>query len=133
VLIDDLSDYLSSGGITGTIYKGFLPPTPDTAIAIYETGGVAPIRAMGNVAGRAVVERPRIQVVCRAGQYDYQAARLKAQDVFALLDGMPARTVNGVSYLDSAAVQSPFLMGRDESGRPKIACNYDVVKRLSTG
>jgi hypothetical protein len=134
MLLDDITDYLSSGGLgtPGTdLFGGFAPEKPDVAVVVYETGGTAPVHAMDARAGQAVVENPRIQVVCRATQYDYATARTKADQAFKLLDGLPRRSINGVEYLWGEAVQSPFLMGRDESGRVLIACNYQIVKRLS--
>jgi hypothetical protein len=131
MLLEDLSDYLSSGGIATPIYKGLAPESPEAVVVLYETGGLAPTHSMNAAAGQAVVENPRVQVVCRAGQYDYSAARTSADAVFKLLDGLPRRSINGVEYLWGAAVQSPFLMGRDESGRVLVACNYQIVKRLS--
>lgn len=133
-LLDDIADYLSSGGIgtVGTnLFKGFAPDTPNALTVIYETGGQAPVHAMNASAGQAVVEMPRIQVVCRATAYDYSTARSTAHSVFKLLDGLPARSINSVAYKWGAAIQSPFLMGRDEAGRVLIACNYDVVKEMS--
>lgn len=132
MFLDDLSDYLSSGGITGTIFTGVMMDTPDAAVGLYETGGTAPTHAMNPNPGQAVVERPSVQVVCRAAADDYAAARTKAQAIFVLLDGLPTRTINGVAYKWGAARQSPFLMGRDESGRVLVACNFDVVKAMST-
>lgn len=132
MLLDDLADYLSSGGIASPIYKGVMPEGTDAAVAIYETGGTAPVHAMNPAAGMAVVERPSVQVVCRAAADDYEAARTKAHAIFKLLDGLPTRSINGVEYKWGSARQSPFLFGRDEAGRVLIACNYDIVKELST-
>lgn len=137
MILDDLGDYLSSGGIgtvgsTGNygIFLGSLPAWPEKAVAIYETGGFSSIHAMSTGPGAAVVERPRVQVVVRAPSYS--TGRQKAQDVYRRMDGLRERTINGVRYLWAASVQSPFLMGRDENDRPLIACNYDVMKVLST-
>lgn len=145
MLLDDLADYLSSGstgtlGVVGEhIFKGLAPAgAQDAVTVIYETGGQAPVRAMSpgptsasGFAGVAVVERPRVQVVCRGSEYGYSEARSRAATVFEKLDAMPARSINGVAYKWAAALQSPFLMGRDENRRPMIACNFDVVKELS--
>lgn len=133
MLLDDMGDLLTSGsvGAVGTdIFLGFMPPAPDAALAIYETGGLAPIHAMNPNAGN-VVEQPRIQLVARAGQYDYASARTKIHAAFKLLDGMPTRLINNVPYKWAAAVQSPFMMGRDETGRVLLACNFDVVKEMT--
>ena len=136
MLLDDITDYLSSSGVGtvgDTIFKGLLPSNaPEVCVIVYETGGVQPIRAMSSAVGSVVVERPRIQVVCRAGEYDYAIARSKAQQIYALLEGFSERTINNVTYKYIAAVQSPFLMSRDKDRRPAVVCNYDVMKTLST-
>lgn len=138
MLLDDIADYLSSGstgalGVVGTeIFKGLIPAEAKDAITVvYETGGQAPVHAMGAGPGTAVFERPRVQVVCRASEYDYESARTRAQVVFEKLDAMPTRSINGVTYKWGAAVQSPFMMGRDANKRPLVACNYDIVKDMS--
>jgi hypothetical protein len=134
MILDDITDYLSSGGVgtVGTnLFKGFLPESPDAATVVYETGGSAPVHAMNPLAGQAVVELPSVQVVCRDVAYEYATARATAHSVFKLLSGLPTRSINGTAYKWGAARQSPFLMGRDEAGRVLIACNYDIVKEVS--
>lgn len=128
-------DYLSSGGVgtAGTdLFAGLMPASPDNAVTVYETGGRATVHAMHGSAGQAVVEQPRVQVVSRGATDSYEAARAVAQKAFLLLDGLPSRTINGVSYFWGSAVQSPFLMGRDEQGRPLVAFNADIFKQLSS-
>lgn len=138
MLLDDIDDYLTTQGmLTSTstspwgIYKGFRPPNPDIVIALYETGGQAPVRAMGAATGNAVEVRPGLQVVVRAGEYDYDIARKKASDIYGVLDNF-AGTINGIGYRWIAAMQEPFQMGRDEQERPLLACNYSVAKVRST-
>ena len=138
MVLDDIADYLTSQGGSGVgtlgtdLFKGFMPDTPDIAVAIYETGGLEPERAMTSAAGQVVVERPRVQVVARAQAYDYQVARTRIHNAFVLLEGMAARSINGTAYKYGSAVQSPFPMGRDSDGRVLICCNFDIVKALST-
>lgn len=132
MLLDDICDYLSSGGIAGTIYAGFLPETPDAAMVVYESGGRPPSVAMTPTAGTVSMEWPSVQVVCRDVAFEYAAARSRAHDVFKLMQGLPARTINGTQYHWATARQSPFLMGRDEPGRVLVACNFDIAKALST-
>lgn len=134
MLLDDMADLISSGGagtVGTTIFKGLLPDLPDACLAVYESGGFPPVHTMNAGPGTAVVERPRVQVVCRAARDDYQTARTKAHDVMKLLDGLGERAINGTTYKWMIAAQSPFLMGRDENGRVLIAQNFDVVKALT--
>lgn len=133
MLLHDLGDYLSSqGGWTqGTdLFLGRRPSQPATVTTVYEIGGQAPVWGMSAVAGDAAVERPAVQVVCRST--DYAVARALAQKAWLLLDGLPTRSINGVSYKDGRARQQPFGMGFDDDGRALVACNYDIIKARTT-
>ena len=112
MFLDDISDFLSTSGVTTTIRKGVMPETPDACVALYETGGIAPVHAMKATAGR-VVRRPAVQVVCRATVDEYDTARTTAETIFCILDGMPTRTLNVTEYKLAAARQEPFLLNRD--------------------
>ena len=130
--LDDLSDFLSTGGLgltTGTnLFLGTLPDSPDRSAAIYETGGFFPVHAMSASAGNAVVERPRVQIVTRATTY--QGARQLMHNIFQRLDGVNNQTLGSTRYLSILAVSSPAAMGTDASGRARIVQNFDVVKKL---
>lgn len=134
LLLNDMLDYLTSGSVgltSGTnLFGGFMPETPNFAVAVYESGGLGPLYAMNAGPGTAAVERPRVQVVARST--DYRKARQAMHNVFQLLDMLPRRTINGTQYHWGSAVQSPFLFGRDDAERVMIACNFDIVKDLST-
>ena len=133
MLLDEIGSYLASGGVgtLGTdLFLGQLPDSPDAAVVVFETGGMGSVHTMSTGPGNAIAERPRVQVVARAATYS--AARTKAHDVFLLLDGLRARTLGSTRYLWGQGVQSPFLLERDQANRTKIACNYELVKALST-
>jgi len=134
MLLDDLCDRLSTGSIgltSGTnLFAGALPDQPDTAAAIYETGGFFPVHTMASGPGQAVAERPRVQIVTRA--LTYRSARQLMQNVFNTLDGLSAVTINSTRYLHVSAVSSPAAMGQDEAGRPRCVVNFDIVKSVST-
>lgn len=134
-LLDDLGDWLSTGGIglvnagagLNLYYDGFAD-SPDTAAAIYETGGFFPIEV--NAASGPLVERPRVQVVTRAPTR--QAARQLAHNIFTRLESVRGRTLGNTFYHWITAVSSPGTMGEDESGRRRYVCNFDVIKNMST-
>jgi len=138
MLADDLAYYLSSGGLgtVGTsVFWDELPDNAATGVVVADTGGIFPVHTMssgpsgiGTAAAR--LERPRVQVMSRAPTY--ASARALIQDAFNLLDGLQDRTLNGVRYAWVSAVQSPFSMGRDKNNRSRFACNFDVVKAVST-
>ena len=133
-LLDEVGTHLQTAGIgtLGTdLFLGFSPDAPDAVTVLYEAGGQAPIRAMGQAAGLPVAQRPRLQVVCRDNALDYADARSKAKSVYAILDGLCSRgdvTLSGVVYKWFAAVAEPTLMGRDDAGRVLIVVSYDVIK-----
>jgi hypothetical protein len=129
-LLDDLADLLSTGGVTTQIYRGFMPEKPDEAVQLVETGGIGPVHAMASAPGLAVEERASVQIVRRSATY--QRARASMNVIFRLLDGAGDRTVNGTRYLWIEAIQSPFALGQDETGRTLVACNFNVCKALST-
>lgn len=136
-LLDDMSDLLTTGGVTATIYKGFLPPQPDDAVLILDTGGFGPIRAMPGSAGRGgvgagliVQERPTIQVTRRSASP--QRARADINFIMRLLDGEGDRQINGTQYGLITALQSPASLPDDESGRKLMVCNFVVEKALTT-
>lgn len=142
MILDDLCDYLTSQGVVvrgGSvqeqapaygIYQGYLPPTPDRAVAVYETGGRAPLHTHTSGPGQAVMEYPRIQVSVRSSAYS--TGRLQIQRIYAVMDGFRPRLLNGVLYHWAAAVQPPFLLERDENQRTVFAVNFEFSKELST-
>lgn len=136
-LTQDISDLLTSGGVTATIYQGFMPPSPNDAVCIVETGGFPPLRAMPGSAGRGgvgagliVVERPTVQVMRRS--MSPQLARVDMGYILRLLDGAGDRNINGTRYNLISAMQSPFPLPEDETGRTLIVCNFMAEKALTT-
>lgn len=133
MILDDLADVLSSGGV-GTvgidIFKATMPNAPDQLVALFKTGGPAPIHAMAAGPGSAVVERPHVAIWARAARSD--AAEKLAQDCWNLLDALGDRTVNGIRYLSVFALQTPFFLQEDETGRRVYACNFEIVREPAT-
>mgnify|MGYP001559215450 CR=1 FL=1 len=133
MFLDDLWDALSSAGATSggfEMFKTLMPDSPDQVIALFETGGGPPVHAMNAGPGTAVVERPHVAVWTRAAIPT--TARKKAQDVFFSLDALGDKTINGVRYLSVFALQSPFLLQRDETSRPIYVTNFEVVREPAT-
>ena len=128
LLLTDLADYLSSGGIA-PIVVGRVTESPEVATFLIETGGMPPDHAMSAGPG-TVMEWPRVQVFSRA--FTYEAARQLAHNVYALLDGMGGRLINGTYYGWCSAVSPPWWLGDDDNRRAVITCNYQLAKALST-
>jgi len=131
MLLDDIDDLLTTGGVATTIYRGFMADRPNDAVAIIETGGLPPIKGMADGPGEALFERATVQITRRSTSYD--TARDSMHTIYTLLDGVTQRTINSTRYSMIAALQSPFGLGRDESGRTMLGCNFTCWKTLSTG
>lgn len=134
MLLDEVGTYLQTEGIgtLGTdLFKGLLPDIPDACVALIETGGQASEHVLSSAVGAPAWEAPSFQVTCRAGRRDYSAARIKANDVFKLLDGLANITLSSVRYLSISAIQAPFAMPRDEQERPLLIFNCAVKKDVS--
>jgi hypothetical protein len=138
MILDELAKYLQDNGIgtVGTnIFKSYSPNKPDSALIIYETGGDRPQDTFGST-NVAAWENPRIQIVSRSTEY--QTARNTAEDAYKTLIGIANQTIkanvadSGSFYLRVSAMQSPFRLGIDQNSRNLVACNFDVMKTLST-
>jgi hypothetical protein len=130
VLLYDISDLLTTGSISATIYQGFIPEQPDEAFILSETAGRGPIHAMAGGPGQAKLEVAGLQVIRRSKSY--QTARQDMQNVMDLLDGLTERTINSTRYSYIEATQVPFGMMRDESQRSMVGVNFLAYKDLST-
>lgn len=131
MILDELAARLASGGIGSvgsTIFVGSLPATPDTCVALREYGGFPPEHTMGT---DFIYERPTIQIVARAGAEDYQAARTKAENCYALM-AFTNLTISGVRYLRAEPLQNPFLLRRDDNNRWEIGFNVLCYKERSS-
>jgi hypothetical protein len=134
VLVDDLLDYLTSGGAgtKGTdLFGGPYPDSPATVSGILETGGFESLKVFGAGAGQSSMERPRVQIMTRSTEYD--ACRKRSQQVANLLDGLQTRTINGVTYHWAQAVSPPAYVGSDENGCHLFSLNVDILRdRMAT-
>lgn len=121
MLLDEIAAYLQAQlvGTVGTdIFKGALPASPDTALAVVETGGFPPDLA-------AAVDHPTFQVMCRSP--DYATARNKAQAAYTALHGLTETALSGRRYLLIRAMQSPTYIGVDQNGWHLISTNYAAM------
>jgi len=138
MILDELARHLQDNGIgtVGTnIFKSYSPNKPDSLLIIYETGGERPQDTFGST-NVAAWENPRIQIISRSTEYQF--ARNKAESAFRVLIGIANQTIkassldSGSFYLRVNAIQSPFRLGIDENSRNLVACNFAVMKTIST-
>ena len=138
MILPELATYIAANStlVAGTdLFMNQFPATAsDTAVALYETGGVGPKVTFGGVAW----ESPSVQVVVRSTSY--AVARNLAQTIFNKLllienDPLPVSASTGAATTNHLFVrpqQSPFSIGPDELDRPQVSCNYFVEKGVSS-
>lgn len=131
-LLEEVGAHLASQStrfVVGTnLFYNFMADEPNTATALYETGGTAPVDTFASAI--AAWEQPRVQVVCRATSSTH--ARTNIDKAWKVFNRVANATLSGVSYLNISAVQSPFLLERDSRGRVIFACNFDVMRRTTS-
>jgi len=124
MILDDIGTALESasvvGGATGwTLYKSYMPDSPDTSIAIFETGGGEPDQTQGDA-----YDMPTFQVRARGDAFGYSDLRTKMQAVFTALNNA---TVSGYVFI-FADSSGPIPMGYDKNNRPELAWNFSTMK-----
>lgn len=134
MLLDDIGDHLVAAGVvdgaTGwSLFKSFLPPTPDQAVAIFETPGQPP-DVLKDGDGTPSYDYPGLQVRVRGSGMDYATARQKIYDIFEALHQAEPDGVSGdptIVYI--YAVQSaPMPLGHDPSNRPELTWNFQIMR-----
>ena len=127
---------LSGTGSTGNLVLTELPDrtgVPDTIMALYETGGMAPHWAFGSTS--PVYETAGLQIISRSSLY--ATAHDRAHIAYKILGGIRNQYLPSTSastkclYLDCNPDQPPFSIGKDENGRWLISCNFTVRKERS--
>ena len=132
MILDDFGDLAAScgyGTVGTSIFKSVMPSTPDACVAFLLTGGAPSIEAMHAGPGVAVAERPTVAVWARDTRPDN--AEKMARDLYRLFHWQSA-VKNNVRYLHIEAMQPPFLLSRDETGRPIYAFNVMATRAAAT-
>jgi hypothetical protein len=110
-------------GVLGTsIFLGYMPPTPDVCVAVYEARGNGPQQTFGPSV--VAVERPLIRIIARAARNDYPAARTKAEAVRASLGDIRGETISGVNFQCVSPTSDLFPMRLDDKERALIALDF---------
>ncbi len=124
MLYESVGGLLAQAGLgtLGTNILATLPNRPDEAIAIREYAGPPPIHH--KTAQEPALRRPRFQVVVRSSGYG--AARTRAHSAYNALSGFTG-TIDG-AYYSIRALQEPFPLGADESGRHMWTVNFEVLQ-----
>lgn len=130
MLLPEIASLLSSVATLGTdLFLGQIPDEPDTCVTVLEYSGRRSEYVFGSA--NPVTEYPRIQVVCRGAQQEYESVRATAELAYRALAAVCNQTVSGTRYEAIVPLQPPFLLDKDESERILIAFNCRVEKGLS--
>lgn len=127
-ILESVGTYLqtSGQGTLGTsLFLSVMPESPDSVVAVYENTGNTPYFTMG--AAATAIDRPLIQVICRAGRGDYPTARDKADSIRSLLGAVTQMTLSGLYVLRIEPQGSVIPMGDDENLRPLVSVNFECM------
>lgn len=129
MLLDDLYLYLNPFillyGVP--VQKGYFIETPDTAVALRETGGFPSEHVM--IDQPAVLDQPTVQVVTRSR--GYEEAMFLCRDLYARFDGLRDVVINSVTYHFITAMQPPFFLQRDDNHRFECAFNIHIQRSVT--
>lgn len=129
-ILEAVGDYLNSAsvGVQGTnLFLAVMPETPDVCIAVYENAGNRPHFTMGSAPW--AIDRPLIQVICRASRGDYPTARNTAESIRELLGAVTEQTLSGLPVMRIEPQGSVIPMGEDENQRPMVSANFECMVR----
>lgn len=107
------------------LFVGTLPSTPDTCIAVYDTGGQNAEYGMGSSV-KPLMEQLTVKLTVRGGTY--AVANDKARDIHAVLRNWSG-TTNGVTYALIQEQYAPIAVGQDENRRTQFSLNYVAMRR----
>lgn len=107
-----------------TLFAGRLPTTPDRCIAVYEYLGDEQLETFGD-AGETD-DKPRLQVICRAGQDEYEQASNDAHLIHVGLDQHSA-TWGSTTVLRCRPLSPPEGLGVDDGERPLVAVRFTLI------
>ena len=128
-LLDEIATRLQGQGVgtTGStqswfVAKGFLPPTPDKCIALFETGGFP-----NDAHESALIDRPTFQVRVRSDAFGYSTGRTKIGAARTALE-IGNSTLSGRRYVHIVAQSEPVSLGVDDNNRPALVMNFTALR-----
>jgi hypothetical protein len=110
-----------------SIHVSKMPPTPDKAIAIFDTGGTGE-----GPSPKWLLDYRTMQVRVRSNADDYTGAYNKMQDVKDVLLGLPAQAVLGDRWDGVTILSDITFIGRDDNDRPELSINFRLIIEPAT-
>jgi len=131
-LVEELGTYLDAASTRYTIgtnlFLNALPDEPATAASITEHGGSAPDYVFAG--DLPVNENARVALTCRSTFSTKARANIHAG--WVAFQGITNESLSSKSWLRCSAVQSPFLLRRDEQGRVEFQASFDCARRTTS-
>lgn len=135
-MITYLTGYTPSLGLTVQVnlFRGILRPAPDFGVWLMERGGLPDELDLGT--GLIRNEWPRLQVIVRGVEEDYDTPRLLAQQIRTALAKIGSTgansSINGVAYKAVMPLHAVEPLPQDDNLRWRFTCNFQVEKEYST-
>jgi hypothetical protein len=130
MVVEELAAFLVSQGLavlSTDTWLHVMDEKPDEAMSIIEYAGEEPEYIQDNP--KVDLENPRVQIAVRSIRPE--VARLRAERVYQSLMAIRNETLNGTRILWCQPIDTPALLGRDESGRFLVTTNFRVLKELT--
>lgn len=135
MVFDDLIYLLERGGLGLTystnLFKGpkaIMPTGNGPYVSLIKAGGFG-AEGTHNSPDVPAYERPTVQIVTRATDYDITDA--KSAEIYALMYRTKNQFVNGTWWRSMKPRAEAFDLPADEKGRVRIAFYIECVKRTS--
>jgi hypothetical protein len=130
MVVEELAAFLVAQGLATLkvdLWLHVAPDDPDDCAFIIEYAGDEPDFIQND---RMVeVERPRVQVTVRGEKPE--VTRLRAERLYQSLMKIENESLSGTRYLSCIPIDTPAMIGRDESGRFLSTVNFRIEKELS--
>lgn len=125
LLIDEVAQHLhnnSIGSLGTSLFKSYMPESPDACISVLDTGGLEPSIDIP-------VTNPTFQVFIRSTTYS--AGRNQLDSVRSVLHKqMNTQLVpNGIYFYYIFAISDGGHIGRDDNGRDMFSINFRCKRR----
>lgn len=109
------------GGTGWTSTHEVFRDSPDQLIVLQSAGGPEPGHRTGE-------EFPDVQVLARGQTRDPETPKTKLRDIYDDLEPRTQVTMNGTSYVNIKALNSPSLLEQDDKGRPILSQTYRLER-----
>lgn len=137
-VVDDVYAYLETEALAGGVTAWGLvrrresdSPHPDQLVIVTEDGGPPPEIGAASGIGDAAMKDVGVQVMVRAGPWDSDASRAKAQAILDALHSLRATEIGSVTYTRVRALApEPVFLGFSTDGRPRHTVSFRLLSDL---